>query len=96
MIKEYLENLKKENGSVFFDGTEYFLEEDAHLSLLGDSYEAIALTEKIIKANGETPEDFDPMFDKHFIVCWEITDLNTDDHSNSCDWENPIKVTERG
>ena len=87
------EKLKKENGSVIYDGVEYALYQNAYPTTTDDGepcYKSMALTEEMIKENG------DDELNTHAIVQWEVyperLEEDDTDESNACDWDNPVSV----
>lgn len=85
-MKNVMESMKKDFGSVEFENEEYVLIQDAYLD--GTEYVADA-----IKVGDEPDEDgYVPIYK----VEWEIIYPDTEDEGDRCDWENPAEVRGAG
>lgn len=59
-----------------FEGKELRTTQDPHISDDGETYKAHAVDVE----NNE------------YIITWEVTNAETTDESESCDWDNPVGV----
>ena len=85
-MKNVMESMKKDFGSVGFDGKEYILIQDAYID--GTVYVADA-----IKADDEPDEDgYVPLYK----IEWEIIYPEMEDEGDRCDWDNPADVGKAG
>lgn len=85
-MKNVMENMKKDFGSVEFAGEEYILIQDAYL----DDTEYVA---DAIKADDEPDDDG---YVQIYKVEWSIINPETEDAGDACDWENPADVSAIG
>lgn len=85
-MKNVMESMKKDFGSVEIGGEEYVLIQDAYLD--GTEYVADA-----IKADDKPDEDgYVPIYK----VEWSIVYPDAEDAGDACDWENPADVSAIG
>ena len=84
-MKNVMESMKKDFGSIEFAGEEYILVQDAYLD--GTEYVADA-----IKADDEPDDGYVSIYK----VEWEIIYPEEEDEGNRCDWDNPADVSAIG
>ena len=84
-MKNVMESMKKDFGSIEFAGEEYILVQDAYLD--GTEYVADA-----IKADDEPDDGYVSIYK----VEWEIIYPEEEDEGIRCDWDNPADVSAIG
>ncbi|OPA76726.1 hypothetical protein BVG16_16275 [Paenibacillus selenitireducens] len=71
------EDLNARNSTILtIEGEEYRTTQDPHISDDGETYQAHAL-------NTDNEE---------FLITWDITNNETTDESEACDWDSPIGI----
>ena len=83
---EELKTLVKSAGSFKQDGQTYVLLQQAYAD--NNKYQEAAFFARAVKIDDEIIAGVAPTY----MVEWEITDHDTEDDGNACDWDNPISV----
>ena len=77
------------HGTFKFEGVEYAIVQDAFAydaeSYRGTAVKLTELQDYLDDRDAETQE---------YTVVWEITNFETENEDETCDWENPIEVWE--
>jgi hypothetical protein len=88
----FLDECKKEHGSVVFGDIEYVATQQPYISDNGETYQSSALSLAMLNDAGAMPQDHNAGVDGVATIYWEITCFNSDDEANACDWDNALNV----
>ena len=86
-----INEMEKKFGSVEFEGTKYILIEDAYLTNR-DAYGDAVYRANAVKIGDVPDEGYIPVY----AVEWEISNPETEDEADACDWDSPADIRDEG